>query len=197
VAAQRLRPGDAAARMKPSTRTSLVRSYGYLLEFCRRNGFFDQHAGAGAHVMPELIDAFVDELRNRVGSVTRAIYIEKIHRIAMILAPERDLVWVREIEGDLRYEARPLEEFPSSRRNEQAKSLPRRPLPWREQHFGRGSEPPRRSGPCVDRQERFDGARTSCDPSDAACVRVRFFPVFRSSRVQVSEAMSEPSDPCN
>jgi integrase len=111
VAAQRLRPGGAAARMKPSTRTSLVRSYGYLLEFCRRNGFFDQHAGAGAHVMPELIDAFVDELRNRVGSVTRAIYIEKIHRIAMILAPERDLVWVREIEGDLRYEARPRPKY--------------------------------------------------------------------------------------
>ena len=111
VAAQRLRPGGVAARMKPSTRTSLVRAYGYLLEFCRRNSFFDQNAEAGAHVMPEVIDAFVDELHGRVGSVTRASYIGKIRRIATILAPERDLIWLYEIEGDLRYEARPRPKY--------------------------------------------------------------------------------------
>ena len=77
VAAQRLRPGGAAARMKPSTRTSLVRAYGYLLDFCRRNGLFDQDAEAGAHVTPEIIDAFVRELHDRVGSVTRASYVGK------------------------------------------------------------------------------------------------------------------------
>jgi hypothetical protein len=47
------------SHVKPSTRTSLIRAYGYLPEFSRRNGFFDQNAEAGAHVMPELIDAFV------------------------------------------------------------------------------------------------------------------------------------------
>jgi len=111
IAAQRLRPGGAAARMKPSTRTSLIRAYGYLLEFCRRNGFFDQNAEAGAHVVPELIDAFVDELHSRVGSVTRASYIGKIRRIATILAPGHDFVWLAEIEGDLRYEARPRPKY--------------------------------------------------------------------------------------
>jgi hypothetical protein len=43
VAAQRLRPGGAAARMKSSPGRA-VRAYGYLLEFCHRNGLLDQDA---------------------------------------------------------------------------------------------------------------------------------------------------------
>jgi integrase len=111
VAAQRLRPGGAASRMKSSTRTSLVRAYGYLLEFCHRNGLLDQDAEAGAHVTPEIIDVFINELHARVGSVTRASYIGKIRRIAQILASGRDLVWLGEIEGDLRYAARPRPKY--------------------------------------------------------------------------------------
>jgi len=111
VAAQRFKPGGAAARMKPSTRTSLVRAHGYLLDFCRRNGLFDQNAEAGAHVTPEIIDAFIQELYVRVSSVTRASYIGKIRRIATTLAPGRDLGWLHEIEGDLRYEARPRPKY--------------------------------------------------------------------------------------
>ena len=68
-------------------------------------------AEAGAHVTPEIIDAFVNELHGRVGSVTRASYIGKIRRIATILAPGRDLVWLGEIEADLRYEARPRPKY--------------------------------------------------------------------------------------
>jgi hypothetical protein len=105
VAAQRLRPGGAAARMKRSTQTSLLRSYGYLLDFCRRCGIFDKNAEPAGHVTPEFIDAFVHDLHDRVGSVTRASYIGKIRRIATILAPGRDLLWLGDIEGDLRYEA--------------------------------------------------------------------------------------------
>ena len=108
---QRLKPGGPAAHMKPSTRASLVRAYGYLLDFCRRNGLLDQNAEAGAHVTPEIIDAFVRELHDRVGSVTRASYIGKIRRIATILAPRRDLAWLAEIEADLRYEARPRPKY--------------------------------------------------------------------------------------
>ena len=111
VAAQRLRPGGAAARMKPSTRTSLVRAYGYLLDFCSRNGIFDKNAEPAGHVTPEFIDAFVHDLHQRVGSVTRASYIGKIRRIATIFAPGRDLEWLGEIEGDLRYEMRPRPKY--------------------------------------------------------------------------------------
>jgi integrase len=111
VAAQRLKPGGAASRMKPSSRTSLVRGYGYLLEFCRRKGMLDDNPEPAGYVTPKIIEAFVHELHGRVGSVTRATYIDRIRRIARILAPGRDLVWLREIEGDLRYEARPRPKY--------------------------------------------------------------------------------------
>jgi integrase len=111
VGAQRLRPGGAAARMKSSTRTSLVRAYGYLLQFCHQNVLLDQAAEAGAHVTPEIINAFVHYLNGRVGSVTRASYIGKIRRIVQILAPGRDLAWLGEIEADLRYLARPRPKY--------------------------------------------------------------------------------------
>ncbi len=111
VPAQRLRRGGAAARMKPSTRASLVRAYGYLLEFCHRNGLLNRDADPGANVSPEIIDAFIAELLERVGSVTRASYIGKIRRIAQILAPARDLAWLGEIEADLRYMAQPRPKY--------------------------------------------------------------------------------------
>jgi integrase len=111
VAGQRLKPGGIAARMKPSTRTSLLRAYGYLLDFCQRNGLLDLNAEAGAHVTPEILDAFVRELHNRVGSVTRASYVGKIRRIATILTPKRDFAWLSDIEAELHYEARPRPKY--------------------------------------------------------------------------------------
>ena len=111
VPAQRLRPGGAAAHLKPSTRASLVRTYGYLLDFCRRNGFLDHNAVAGGHVTPEILNAFVHDLRKRVGSVTRAIYVGRIRQMVRILARGSDLDWLRDIESDLRYEARPRPKY--------------------------------------------------------------------------------------
>jgi integrase/recombinase XerD len=119
VAAKRLKPGGAAARLRPSTRTSFVRAYGYLLDFCRRNGMFDENAEAGAHVRPEIIDAFVYDQYHRVGSVTRAIYVGRLRQMVSLLARGNDLGWLRDIEADLRYEARPRPKYhrivPSSR----------------------------------------------------------------------------------
>jgi integrase len=111
MAPQRLRPGGAAGRMRDSTRVGLLRAYGYLLEFCHRSGLFDKTAAAAGHVTPEIIDAFLCEPRNRVGSVTRVIYVSRIQTITQILAPGHDLCWLREIEGDLRYEAKPRPKY--------------------------------------------------------------------------------------
>ena len=111
IAGQRLRPGGPAACLRPSTRTSFLRAYGYLLDFCRRKGVFDRDADAGAHVTPEFIIPFVRELHDRVGSVTRAIYVGRIRQIVRLLAPANDLVWLREIEVDLRYEAPPRPKY--------------------------------------------------------------------------------------
>ena len=76
-----------------------------------RNGLFDKDAPAAAHVCPEIIDALLSELRDRVGSVTRAIYVSRIRAIARILAPGHYLSGLREIEVDLRYEARPRPKY--------------------------------------------------------------------------------------
>jgi integrase/recombinase XerD len=108
---ERVRPGGAAARLKPSTRTSLTRAYGYLLEFCRRKELIHQHCAAAGNVTPEAIQAFLSELCHRVGSVTRMMYISKIRAMAAMLAPERDLSWLADIEADLRYEARPRPKY--------------------------------------------------------------------------------------
>jgi integrase len=107
----RLKPGGAASRLRPSTRASLLRAYGYLFDFCRRKTMFDPSASAGEHVTPTIMDAFVQELRERVGSVTRLTYITRIGRVASMLAADRDLSWLREIEADLRYEARPRPKY--------------------------------------------------------------------------------------
>ena len=109
MAAQRLRLGGAAARM--SRRRG--RAWYGPTATCSSSAakrLFDQNAEP-AHVTPEIIDAFVEELHTRVGSVTRASYIDKIQRIATILAPGRDLVWLGEIEADLRYDARPRPKY--------------------------------------------------------------------------------------
>jgi integrase len=88
-----------------------VRAYGYLIDFCRRKGFFDPNASAGEHVTPTIMESFVQELRERVGSVTRLTYITRIGRVASMLSRDRDLSWLREIEADLRYEARPRPKY--------------------------------------------------------------------------------------
>jgi hypothetical protein len=69
------------------TRAGLVRAYGYLLEFSCRNALFNKGAMVAEHVTPEIVDAFLSELRDRVGSVTRVVYISRIRTIARISTP--------------------------------------------------------------------------------------------------------------
>ncbi len=107
IPARRLKAGGAAARMKPITQQSHARVYGYLLEFCNRKGFLDARAEPAGHVTTQIIDAFLEELNERVSSVTRMIYIQRIRRVAEILAQTRDFRWLREIESDLNFAARP------------------------------------------------------------------------------------------
>jgi integrase/recombinase XerD len=111
VPARRLKPGGSAAHMKPSTQNTMRRAYGYLLAFCRSAGMLDKDAEPAAHVTPEIIDAFVSAVHERVGSVTLLVYVEKIRRITKILAPGRDFAWLGEIESDLRYEAWPRPKY--------------------------------------------------------------------------------------
>ncbi len=105
--ALRLRAGGRASYLKPATQKSLERGYGMFLDCCRRMGHLDHDAEAASHVSPSRIEEFLDELRTRVGSVTRTSYIRRVQRMAEILAPSSDLLWLREIGNDLKAEERP------------------------------------------------------------------------------------------
>ncbi|MXN63869.1 site-specific integrase [Stappia sp. GBMRC 2046] len=104
---ERLARGGCASQLKPITRADLARRYGYLLDFCERTGGLDLAAPAAAHVRPDILDPFLEELRARVSSVTCHGTIYKIRRFAVILAPTTDFGWLREIERDLDLEKVP------------------------------------------------------------------------------------------
>ncbi|MGO4574108.1 hypothetical protein [Microvirga sp. 2TAF3] len=70
-------------------------------------GQFDPDAPAGAQVTPEAVELFITLVEPHWSSVTLFQSVFKLRRMTEILAPERDLVWLREIEAELRAEARP------------------------------------------------------------------------------------------
>src|ERR1700674_3621048 len=67
---QRLKRGGAGSHMKPITLNDLARRYGYFLDCMDRRGLLDLNNAAGALVTPEKVDAYLQELTARVGSVT-------------------------------------------------------------------------------------------------------------------------------
>src|SRR5215216_910125 len=97
----RMQRGGRASHLKPVTRDDLSRRYGYFLGFLARSGRLDLNAAAGAQVSPGNVDAFVTELRTRVGSVTLYASVHKLRQATQLIAPDRDVSWLRPIESDL------------------------------------------------------------------------------------------------
>jgi site-specific recombinase XerD len=98
---QRLTRGGAGAHLKPITLRDLARRYGYYLDFLGRRGLLDLRLAAGALVTPENVEAFVQELNGRVGSVTVYGSIYKLRRASQLLGPKRNMAWLTEVEKDL------------------------------------------------------------------------------------------------
>jgi site-specific recombinase XerD len=103
----RLLRGGAASHLRPITQNDLARRYGYFLDFLSRSGRLDPEAEAGAHVTLENIEPYVEELKGRVSSVTVYGSIYKLRRTTQLIAPERDITWLMEIERDLLSQMRP------------------------------------------------------------------------------------------
>src|SRR5262249_39586111 len=103
----RLTRGGAASHLRTITQNDLTRRYGYFLDFLSRSGRLDTRAKAGAHVSSENVDSFADELKSRVSSVTVYGSIQKLRRVTQLIAPERDITWLMEIERDLFSQMRP------------------------------------------------------------------------------------------
>src|SRR5713101_2799828 len=104
---QRLKRGGAASHMKVITRDDLARRYGYFLDCMDRRGLLDLNNAAGAHVAPEKVDTYLEELTARVGSVTVQGSIYKLRRACGLIDPARDLSWLADVEKDLALVMRP------------------------------------------------------------------------------------------
>jgi integrase len=108
---ERLRRGGRASHLKPITRRDLERRYGYFLDYLARSGLLDPDAAAGDHVTPADVDGFLAELRGRVGSVTQYGSIHKLRQITDLIAPGRDLTWLRQLENELRLTMTPRSKY--------------------------------------------------------------------------------------
>jgi integrase len=105
--ALRLKRGGAASHFRLVTQRDLASRYGYFLDFLSRSGVLDLTAGPGAQVTPEHTEAYVAEMKARVGSVTVYGSIHKLRRIVQLIAPDRDIGWLIDIERELFSEMRP------------------------------------------------------------------------------------------
>jgi site-specific recombinase XerD len=104
----RLKRGGAASHLRPVVQRDLRKRNGLFLDFLSRSGRLDIGAPAGAHVTPENVEAYVAELKSRVSSVTVYGSIQKLRRFVQLIAPDRELGWLIEIERELYSEQRPL-----------------------------------------------------------------------------------------
>ena len=104
---KRFQRGGSASHLQKTTRTSMLRAYGYLLEHCQRQGTFDSGLQPAGHVTFDCINQFILELRVRVESVARYTYLERIHRLSRILNPLSEFIWLRDIVLQLKDEMRP------------------------------------------------------------------------------------------
>ena len=103
----RLKRGGAASHLKPVTRNDLAQRYGYFLDYLSRSNWLDPSAGPGAHVTAQYVEPYIAELKERVSSVTVNGSICKLRRTTQLIAPDRDLGWLIEIERDLAFDMRP------------------------------------------------------------------------------------------
>jgi site-specific recombinase XerD len=103
----RLKRGGAASHMRSVTQTILAKCCGYFFDFLSRSRRLEMSAAAGAQVTPENVKAYVAELKSRVSSVTVYGRIQKLRRFVQLVAPDRNLDWLIEIERQLFSEMRP------------------------------------------------------------------------------------------
>jgi site-specific recombinase XerD len=109
--AERLKRGGAAGHLKPVTRDDLARRYGYFLDFLGRRGLLPTDKPAAVHVTSDNVEAYITEIKQRVGSVTLYGSVYKLRRASQLIAPDRAFAWLTEIEKDLALAMRPRTKF--------------------------------------------------------------------------------------
>ena len=109
--AMKLKKGGSAAHLKPVSQKDLERRYGYFLDWIARNSVLDLEAGVGFYVTPFNVSGYLAELTVRVSSVTVYGNIHKLRRFTQLIAPAKDLEWLKDLEQDLDWAKRPRSKF--------------------------------------------------------------------------------------
>ena len=98
----RLKRGGAASHLRPVVQHDLARRYGLFPRLLVEGGSAaDADTAAAAQVTPDNVQVYVTELKGRVSSVTVYGSILKLRRIVQLIAPDRDIGWLIEIERQL------------------------------------------------------------------------------------------------
>lgn len=115
----RLKKGGSASYLKARSQDDYARRYGLFLGFLKTKGLLECSAAAVAHVTPENIKLYLDDLASRTKSVTAWNSISMVRRAAQFIAPDVDFRWLLEIENDLAFVMQPkskLNRFVSAER---------------------------------------------------------------------------------
>jgi hypothetical protein len=104
---ERLKRGGSASYLKPRSQEDYARRLGLFFGFLKIKGLLDLNAPAVAHVTPENVKLYLEDLASRVNSVTAWNSISMVHRAARLIAPSKDFPWLREIENDLAFVMQP------------------------------------------------------------------------------------------
>ena len=107
----RLQRGGAASHLRIVSREDYEGRYGVFLGFLNRTRRLRPDLPAGAHVTPSNVDAYLQEAKALVSSVTVYNSVSKLRRMAKLLAPALDLTWLIEIENDLALVMMPRSKF--------------------------------------------------------------------------------------
>ena len=97
----RLQRGGRASHLKPITQADYARRYGYFLDFLDRNSNLNLKTSATSQITPDTVNAYIQELGDRVNSVTLHGSISKLRRAAELLQSDLNLYWLKEIEWNL------------------------------------------------------------------------------------------------
>lgn len=93
--------------MRPVTQRDLAKRYGYFFDHLARSKRLGLGAGVGTQVTAENVELYVEELKQRVSSVTVYGSIQKLRRITQLIVPKWDLRWLIQIERELFSQMRP------------------------------------------------------------------------------------------
>ncbi len=96
-----------AAHWRPATRSKVMSSYGRCLTHLVRQGRLDRSAGPSERLDPDILKAYIAELRAQVSPVTLAQRITDLHEALRVMVPGMDLDFLRRIYRRLAARAEP------------------------------------------------------------------------------------------